>query len=144
MTHPNEALMDANYAAWRKHDPDLIASNFTDDAVYEDTAFGVVMNGPAEIKAFAEECFTSQRNFHVEYRFRFANDTHGAGEWTITTTWNGEFEGVDKTGQEVTFSGISIYEFRDGKICRNVDCWDPGQLYRQFGVLPADLKELAK
>ncbi len=60
----------------------------------------------------------------------------------ISATWRGPFEGLDRTGTRISFTGLALYQFRDGKICLNLDCWDPTVLYEQFGVLPAALQTL--
>lgn len=143
MAHPNEAVLDENYAAWRAHDVERILNFFTDDAIYEDRAFNVVNIGHAGIRAFVEHVFREQKNFQVHYNSRFATDTQGAGEWVIDTIWAGMFGGVDMTGMAVRFSGLSLYEFRHGKISRCIDCWDSVQLMRQFHVLTDELRAFA-
>jgi predicted ester cyclase len=60
----------------------------------------------------------------------------------IKATWNGPFEGVDCTGQRIEFTGLSMYQFRSGKIARARDCWDFTVMIRKFGVLPQDLRSL--
>jgi predicted ester cyclase len=60
----------------------------------------------------------------------------------ITATWQGPFEGVDCTGRKITFTGFSMYTFRDGKLASNRDCWDYTAMMRQFGVLAPSLRSL--
>ena len=144
MTHANEAVLDEYYSAWCTHDVQRILNCFTDDAVYEDLAFNVINKGHDDIRAFLETVFREQKDFQVRYRHRFATDTDGAGEWIINTTWSGAFGGVDKTGTAVEFTGLSLYEFRDGKISRCIDCWDSAQLMRQFRVLTDELQALTQ
>lgn len=144
MAHPNEAVLDENYAAWRAHDVDRILNCFTDDAVYEDRAFNVISKGRDGVRAFVEAVFREQKDFQVRYRRRFATDTDGAGEWVINTVWSGAFGGVDKTGARVEFSGLSLYQFRDGRISHCIDCWDSAQLMRQLHVLTDELQALTR
>jgi len=142
MSELNEKLLDANYVAWRDHDADRIATYFTEDATYEDMAMGVVFTGREEIKGFAREVFTTMPNFRVAYTKRFATDTFGAGQWVISATWEGEFEGVDCTGKSIEFTGLSYYSFKDGLIASAQDCWDYTAMMTAFGVLRESLHTL--
>jgi len=143
MSKANEQLLDDMYAAWCAHDPDKVAAFYTDDCVYEDMAMGVVNRGRAELLAFVREVYTTMPDFAVRYQHRFATATEAAGQWVITATWNGPFEGVDRTGHRIEFTGLSLYKFRDGKISHAKDCWDFTVMMRQFGVLRGDLRDLA-
>ena len=142
MNEKNEKLLDDNYTAWCNHDLEAIANCFADNCVYEDMAMGVNFNGIKEVCGFAQEVFKTMPDFHVAYIKRFATDSHGAGQWVITATWNGEFEGVDCTGKKIQFTGLSYYEFRDGKIAYAQDCWDFSVMMQTFGVLRESLRNL--
>lgn len=138
----NEQLLDTNYTAWCRKDLDTIANCFTDDSVYEDMAMGVIFHGKEAIRGFANEVFQTMPNFNVSYIKRFATETHGAGQWLISATWNGKFEGVDCTGKKIEFTGLSYYEFKDGKISHTQDCWDFTVMMAEFGVLAEKLRNL--
>lgn len=142
-SNANEELMDRLYQSWREQNPETLIDCFTDDCTYTDMAMRVVMRGKKELAGFVNEVYKTMPDFHVEHSVRFASATRGSGYWTISATWNGPFEGIDRTGTKVRFEGISLYEFRDGKISRNIDCWDPTMLYEQFGILPAALRSLS-
>ena len=142
MSANNEKLLDDMYVAWRDHDVDRLVGYYSEDCVYEDMAMGVVNRGRDGVRGFAEEVLKTMPDFSVTYESRFANDTEGAGQWVITATWKGEFEGVDCTGKKIRFTGLSLYRFRDGKISSAKDCWDYSVMMKQFGVLRPDLKSL--
>ncbi len=142
MSAANEKLMDDVYAAWRAHDVEGVVRHFTEDCVYEDMAMGVVNRGRDGLRHFAREVLATMPDFKVVYERRFATETEGAGEWVITATWNGPFEGVDCTGKKIRFTGLSIYRFRDGLISYAKDCWDYTVMMKAFGVLRPDLKDL--
>lgn len=143
MSKANEKLLDDMYSAWRAHDPEKVASYYTDDCVYEDMAMGVVNRGKDQVLDFAREVYATMPDFRVVYETRFATETHGCGQWVITATWNGPFEGMDRTGWKVEFTGLSLYEFRDGKIALAKDCWDFTVMQKQLEVLRSDLRDLA-
>ncbi|MEX1147696.1 MAG: SgcJ/EcaC family oxidoreductase [Sphingomonadales bacterium] len=142
MTNANEKLLDDMYAAWRAHDAEKVASYYAQDCVYEDMAMGVVNRGRDGVLNFAREVYGTMPDFRVEYETRFATETDGAGQWIITATWNGPFEGVDRTGRKVRFTGLSLYRFRDGKISHAKDCWDFSVMMKQMGLLREDLRGL--
>ena len=56
--------------------------------------------------------------------------------WTFTSTSAGEFMGIPPTGQQIDFSGISIYRFDDGKLVEQWDEWDALGWLQQLGVIP--------
>ncbi len=142
MTAKNEKILDDMYAAWRAHDIEKVVSYYTDDCIYEDMAMGVVNDGKDQLRHFVREVYGTMPDFKVEYAHRFATETEAAGEWIITATWNGQFEGVDCTGKKIRFTGLSLYKFRDGKISHAKDCWDYTVMMKGFGVLGAALKDL--
>jgi steroid delta-isomerase-like uncharacterized protein len=135
-------LLDNLYRHWRAQDIEGLCALFTDDCIYEDMAMRVVHEGKQALARFVSGVYGSMPDFEVVFRRRFATGRHGAGEWTVTATWRGPYEGVDVTGKRVRFEGISFYEFRDGKIARNVDCWDPTVLMEQLGVRAGRLNDL--
>ena len=141
MTESAEILDDL-YQRWRTQDIEGLCALFTDDCIYEDMATRVVHRGKQELAQFVSGVYSGMPDFNVVFRRRFAAGCHGAGEWTITATWRGLYEGVDVTGKPVRFEGLSFYEFRDGRIARNVDCWDPTVLMEQLGVRAGRLDSL--
>jgi len=142
MSNANVMLLDEIVVAWSKRNIPALLALFTDDCVYEDMAMGVVNHGKHELSCFATEVFKTMPDFTLRFPKRFATAHEGASEWIITATWNGLFEGVDCTGREITFTGLSMYTFRDGKLASNRDCWDYTSLMRQLGVLGANLRSL--
>lgn len=142
MSTTNEMLLDRMFAGWSAQDVAQILECFVDDCVYEDRATGTISRGKDALKGFASRGFAAQPDFHVEFTKRFATETHGAGEWVLTSTWKGEFEGVEATGRKTKISGVSLYEFRDGKISHACDCWNHAQRMKQLGILSRELAEL--
>jgi steroid delta-isomerase-like uncharacterized protein len=140
MSNDNEKLLAEYPAVWSAHDIDKVQTFFTDDCVYADPTLGVVKHGKKGVVEFAEEVFSMQPDFHLEYSEYFATETKGAAVWTITNTWNGEFHGIDVTGKKVNFTGTTIFEFKNGKISKNTDYWDLTPLMLQLGVMTTDLR----
>ena len=130
----NTALLMTYARLWDCHDVDGLVALFTDDLIYTDTALGWVHRGKHEFREFAAKVFAMHPDFHIRYLDAFATDTRGAAEWIIETRFEGEFEGVQVTGGQLSFRGTTLFELRDGHICRNTDSWNYADWMRQLGV----------
>jgi predicted ester cyclase len=56
--------------------------------------------------------------------------------WTSHATHQGEYMGISPTGEEVEFTGISVYRIEAGKIAESWSVEDELGLMRQIGVVP--------
>ena len=65
-----------------------------------------------------------------------AEDDKVACQWTFTGTHKGELKGTPATGKTVTVSGLSIIQFTDGKISKEIVSTDLLSLMKQLGVIP--------
>lgn len=142
MTGMTEQIFDALERAWSTKDIEGLVALFTPDCVYEDMALSARHEGHEGVRAFARAVFETMPDFQLRFPVRLVTPARGASHWIITAHWNGPFEGIDRTGHLVTFTGLSSYEFRDGRIVSNIDCWDYCAMARDFGVLPQSLAGL--
>lgn len=142
MAEVTETIFDALEQAWSSRDIDALVALFTPDCVYEDMALGARHEGHDGLRDFAEAVFLTMPDFSLTFPQRLVGGDHGASHWVIEAHWNGPFEGIDRTGHPIRFTGLSSYRFRDGRIAHNIDCWDYTVMIRAFGVLPADLAAL--
>lgn len=138
----DETIFDRLEAAWSDKDIDALVDLFTEDCTYQDMALGALHKGHAGVREFAEGVFTTMPDFSLTFPVRLVTPERGSSHWVIKAHWNGPFEGVDRTGHAIEFTGLSSYRFRDGRIVENIDCWDYVAMIRAFGVVPADLKAL--
>jgi steroid delta-isomerase-like uncharacterized protein len=69
-------------------------------------------------------------------RYLSGGETAGAAEWTWTATWATDFMGLPAAGKTTVVPGVSMLQFRDGKISVEHDYWSLGTLLTQLGVLP--------
>lgn len=144
MADLTELMLNEYPVAWSTQDKDKILMFFTDDCIYEDATLGLVKNGKQELAEFVDEVFTTYPDFQITYQRCFANDSFGASEWTISVTWTGPFHEIDVTGIKTEIKGVTLFEFKDGKIHRNSDYWDMVPLLKQLGVLTEELRENCK
>lgn len=54
--------------------------------------------------------------------------------WTCTATHQGEFLGIEATGQPIKITGITIFQLADGKIIHLWNNWDTYGLIQQLQV----------
>ena len=120
-------------AAWNSHDPNKMLPLFTDDALYEDVAFGSVNHGKTELQKFVADEYEGVPDLELKLLRADFRGNHGTIEWTFS----GTDKGVFKTGKKFSVRGVSVIDLRDGKISRNLDFYDSATIMRQVGILPA-------
>jgi uncharacterized protein (TIGR02246 family) len=77
-------------AAWNQHDPDKIASYFTEDCIYENELAGVVGRGRDVVRNFATEGFKVNPDFKLELKNVFASGNMSASEGVMSGTHVGQ------------------------------------------------------
>lgn len=123
--------------AWSSHDVEQVLALFTDDCVYEDVTFGVVVHGKEELRAFANGAFAAVPDFKFELTSQFVAGSFGAIEWVMSGTHQRDFPGLPATGKPFSLiRGATIVETSGGKIRRNSDYWDAATFMKQVGLLP--------
>ena len=127
-------------AAWNAHDPQRVASFYTEDAVVEIGFTGeVIARGRDQIaNEFVAGNFAAFPDWQFATRSGYATADRMIWEWTITGTYTGHLPGLPPgTGQAVSFRGVTIFELRAGLIARDVFYDDFYGLLDQLGLIPA-------
>ena len=127
-----EAVFADYLAAWSSHDAEKVASFFTDDCVFEDMAFGIVMHGKNEVQEFVATTLAAYPDFAMKLTFGFGKGHCFASEWVMTGTHTGNMTGAPATGRSFSVRGASITEFQDGKMKRHTDYWSLSLLLEQL------------
>ena len=97
---------------------------------FKRTAPDVSANSVDELKAFIQQVHTTYPDFSI------TNDGMAAGEngvfmqWTVTGTDSGP--GEDATGNSMRITGISRYQFAEGKIVSELVIFDTGSALTQL------------
>jgi steroid delta-isomerase-like uncharacterized protein len=131
--------LDAWDAAWASGDAEAILVTYTDDVVFEEVPFNLVVRGQDALRAHLENLYAA----FPDIRFTatgaaFVAGEQAAVEWTATGTYTGQIEGMPPgAGQTVTFRGVSILELAGGKIRVEREYYDAASLLAQLGALPA-------
>ena len=128
-------LADGFIAGWSHNLPKLI-SLFSDDVVYEDVPSHSVLRGPEEINAFAEDYFKVFPDITFAATSTVITDDHLTIVWRAKATQRGDMPGMPASNKTVDFAGVSVMEYKDGKITRNGDYYDFATIMQQLGFLP--------
>jgi steroid delta-isomerase-like uncharacterized protein len=133
-----ERLIESWVRVWSSHDPEEVVALFTDDCVYEDVTFGVVLHGRDELRSFAAGAFAAVPDIAFELKSRFVAGSSAGLEWVMRGTHRGDFPGLPATGKRFSsIRGATILQLHDGRIRRNSDYWDAATFMRQVGLLPS-------
>ena len=132
-----EKMMNDYLAATNSHDMERILFFFTDDVVYEDVALGKVNHGKKELRDFFNSFFVDIPDIKIEVKSSFGAGDWSAGEWVMSGTFaHSSIPGLAATGKSFSVRGVSITEFRKGKISRNSDYWNMTSFLQQVGLMP--------
>ncbi|REJ77953.1 MAG: ester cyclase [Acidobacteria bacterium] len=94
-----------------------------------------VTRGADGLKGAAAEWRGAFPDLALELKEILAEDEKLACHWTFTGTHMGDLKGTPPTGKNVEVSGISILEFEDGKMTKEIISTDLLSLMKQLGVV---------
>ena len=128
---PQDSSFIANaFVAWNTHDPDKVASFYTDDVVYEDVAFGTVARGRTAMRKLAADFFAAVPDLKLELVSDSLHNGYGAAEWVFS----GTDVGLYKTRKKFSVRGASVYRMQGRKCSNNRDYYDSATIMHQVGL----------
>jgi uncharacterized protein YceH (UPF0502 family) len=104
-----EDVIDAYNEAWNKHDLDGIVALHAPGMVFENWSAGERAEGDA-VRAHIGSIFENWPDLRFTGRSLYVGDTFVVQEWTAYAT--------HPSGKELTWEGVDIFPFKDGKILR--------------------------
>lgn len=114
---------------------DLIDELYSEDVVQQGAVSGEI-KGRKELRAFMESLHIAFPDLTVTEEMSFCDDNHVAGRYTYTGTHEGEFQGIEATGKQVTINGNTLFRIEDGRISHVWPESDFLSLLQQVGVVP--------
>ena len=120
--HPNATVIQRLYEALDAQDGETMASLYTDDAVFEDPAFGE-LHGP-EVGAMWRMLCEQATDLSATASDVQADDSSGSASWVATYTFS-------QTGRSVENRVTASFRFRDGKIAEHRDSFSMSTWARQ-------------
>ena len=104
-----EQTVAAYNDAWNRQDLDAICAAHTGDMVFENHNAGERAEGEA-VRDHLAAIFANWPDMRFEGRSLYVGDDFVVQEWTATAT--------HPSGTSVSWDGVDIFPFRDGKIAR--------------------------
>ena len=122
------------FAAWSSGNPDDAAEFLTEDAVLHDIVEGSDKVGWPAIREFFSFALKVSPDLVLEPNAFWVNDEGIAVRWHMSATVTNDMFGPEAKGKKWHSDGMSTLEFRDGKVCREVDYHHGGAIARSLGI----------
>jgi|SRR5438552_10147622 len=119
---------------WGKGRLDVADEVFASDYVRHDLRATEIVPGPEGQKRIAADFRSAFPDLRFEVELLIAERDYVAGRWTASGTHLGSWGGLEPTGKRVTFSGVNIFRFEDGKVAEIWNHRDDLGLREQVGA----------
>ncbi|MDY6765408.1 MAG: ester cyclase [Halobacteria archaeon] len=116
-----------------EHNPNAIDEYFTEDATIEGAGSTLSRE---EFKEFTRGVFHAFPDVTFTYDELFAKGDMVAFRWIVEGTHEGEFQGIEATGNEFSYPAVGIAKIEDGKIAELKYESDRVSLMEQLGATP--------
>ena len=133
-----DRVFDQWATAWASHDAEKVVALFTDDCMFEDVTFELIVRGKEQLRGIISAVFTAIPDVTFDVTGRVAGREGAAIEWMMSGTHEGDLPGLPATGKRFAVRGTTILELREGKISRESDYWDAVTFMKQVGLLKAE------
>ena len=124
--------------AWESGDPDAVLAHVTDDVEYWDATLAEPLRGRDAYRGHVAAFFAAFTE--IEWSLREPVLAEGA---RVTEPWRCRARntgplwiGLPATGRALETIGTDIFEFRDGRVCREHSFYDVTSSLRQLGLWP--------
>jgi len=131
-----EAVLAEWVQAWKRRDAVALAAPYSEDAVYKSALAGKIQ-GHAEIESLYRSWFSAFPDMEFQLEARLIDRTEAAVIWSQRGRHMGDFCGLAGTGRSFVIQGVSLMNFRGGRIASMLSLYDFTGLLVQIGVLKA-------
>ena len=132
----NKALIRRFYEeVWAKGDPNVSDEVFRDDYVRHDLRPGAAEPGPAGQTKIALDFRRGFPDVDWHVDMILGDGDFVVGRWTATGTHTGPWGPVEPSGRPISFSGVNIFRFEDGKVAEIWNHRDDLGLMTQLGAV---------
>ncbi len=130
-----EAIRRLAQEGWSEHNLSAFNDFFSEKAIWHGLPpeWG---EGIEQIKRAASFWFEAVPDFVFTVEDLTAEEDRVAFRWHAEGTHRGELFGVQPTSKRITFSGVAIKRFKDGKCVDYREVWDRAGLMEQLGAGP--------
>ena len=128
----NKSLIRRYYSElWNEWSRSVLEDLISPNIVFRGS-IGTAVNGIEEFKRYVSKIRAAFPDFHNHIEEIVAEDDKVVARLTYTGTHRGELFGFSGTGKKITYQGIAIFQFRDGKIVSGFVLGDTESLKRQI------------
>jgi steroid delta-isomerase-like uncharacterized protein len=131
----NKALIRRFYEeAWDQGHLAVIDEVFRDDYPRHDLRSSQPEPGSEGQKRITADFRAAFPDLRFKVEMMIAEDQFVAARWTATGTHTGAWGAVEPTGRQVSFSGVNIFRFENGKVAEIWNHRDDLGLHERLGV----------
>jgi steroid delta-isomerase-like uncharacterized protein len=120
--------------AWGQGKLDVIDELFAEEYVRHDLRPGDPPPGPRGMRQITSDFRAAFPDLRFELDLLIGDRDFVVGRWTAVGTNTGPWDDVPPTGRAVTFSGVNIFRFEDGKVAEIWNHRDDLGLQEQLGA----------
>jgi steroid delta-isomerase-like uncharacterized protein len=131
----NKALVRRFYEEmWNASNGDFAYEVFAADYIRHDLRPTQAPPGPEGQKQIAAAFQSAFPDLRFTVDLLFGEGDYVAARWTASGTHTGAWAGQEPTGKSMTFSGVNLFRFRDGKVAEIWNHRDDLGLMQQLGA----------
>jgi steroid delta-isomerase-like uncharacterized protein len=116
---------------WNAWSAGALAELISPDIVFRGS-IGTAVHGIEEFRQYASKIRAAFPDFHNHIEEIIGEDDKVVARLTYTGTHRGELFSFPGTGKKITYQGIAIFQFREGKIISGFVLGDTESLKRQI------------
>lgn len=132
----NKAVVRRFFDAWNEADFEAIDELVAADAEHHDPMDPPDLPpGPEGEKQLIQEYQSAFPDATLDVEDMLAEENKVAVRWTATGTHDGEFMGIEPTGNNIEITGFEINQLADGQIVESWVLFDAFGLMQQLGVV---------
>jgi steroid delta-isomerase-like uncharacterized protein len=129
---------------WTKHNPTILDSLFSNDALLHDPQNKTVEKGPQGAKSTLATYLKAFPDLKISIEREIAEGDYVVQHLRAIGKNTGEFNGMPPTGKDTNITGVMTSKIKDGKVIEAWSLFDSLGLLRQLGVVPAGAPDISK
>lgn len=136
-TERNKAVVENATDAILRSDVAALDRYVSEDVVRSDP-FRTI-EGLDAYREYIRSFVSSYSDLEAEVEDMVGEDDRVVVHFTFRGTHDGEFAGIEPTGNEVELPALALYRLEQGKIVEETELWDNLDFIQQLGLDPSDL-----
>lgn len=130
-----ELLLNEVLKIWNKGDLAKVDEVYSPNLLYHHLNIYEDRKGIDAFKDFVVNIRTIYPDFFVAFENNFSHEEWATAQWTIIGTNTGPRGDLPPTGKKVKFSGVTIYQIKEGKIVEEWTYYNQGDVLKQLGFI---------